>query len=238
MIPESLLALDLNAPLQEEELARLDALLLDLGDRLDGASGEETDCIRDVAELDGFLLAVVSSPAPVAPEAWLPAVWGGLRPPFVDETEAEEALALLLRHHNAAERLLKTLPDAYEPLFAYEADEEGNEFESVEEWCVGFLRGMELAWESWLPAMEREPDPFAVLQLFGTNEGWEEQESYPEDELAELQDSLPDVARMLAALGLEQRSATPTFRREEAKVGRNDACPCGSGKKFKQCCGA
>lgn len=21
-----------------------------------------------------------------------------------------------------------------------------------------------------------------------------------------------------------------------AKVGRNDACPCGSGKKFKQCC--
>jgi uncharacterized protein YecA (UPF0149 family) len=25
-------------------------------------------------------------------------------------------------------------------------------------------------------------------------------------------------------------------RRAEAKVGRNDACPCGSGKKFKQCC--
>jgi len=21
------------------------------------------------------------------------------------------------------------------------------------------------------------------------------------------------------------------------KVGRNDACPCGSGRKFKQCCG-
>jgi preprotein translocase subunit SecA len=25
--------------------------------------------------------------------------------------------------------------------------------------------------------------------------------------------------------------------REEAKVGRNDPCPCGSGKKYKQCCG-
>ena len=22
-----------------------------------------------------------------------------------------------------------------------------------------------------------------------------------------------------------------------AKVGRNDKCPCGSGKKYKQCCG-
>ena len=28
-----------------------------------------------------------------------------------------------------------------------------------------------------------------------------------------------------------------TFRREEPKVGRNDPCPCGSGKKYKQCCG-
>ncbi|MCY3665221.1 MAG: SEC-C metal-binding domain-containing protein [Gemmatimonadetes bacterium] len=28
-----------------------------------------------------------------------------------------------------------------------------------------------------------------------------------------------------------------TFRRETPKVGRNDPCPCGSGKKFKRCCG-
>ena len=26
-------------------------------------------------------------------------------------------------------------------------------------------------------------------------------------------------------------------RREAPRVGRNDPCPCGSGKKFKQCCG-
>ena len=28
-----------------------------------------------------------------------------------------------------------------------------------------------------------------------------------------------------------------TIRRESPKVGRNDPCPCGSGKKYKQCCG-
>ena len=28
-----------------------------------------------------------------------------------------------------------------------------------------------------------------------------------------------------------------TFKRLEPKVGRNDACPCGSGKKYKKCCG-
>ncbi|HNJ77368.1 MAG TPA: SEC-C metal-binding domain-containing protein [Azospira sp.] len=28
-----------------------------------------------------------------------------------------------------------------------------------------------------------------------------------------------------------------TVRRDGGKVGRNDPCPCGSGKKYKQCCG-
>lgn len=31
---------------------------------------------------------------------------------------------------------------------------------------------------------------------------------------------------------------TETFVRSEPKVGRNDPCPCGSGKKYKKCCGA
>jgi len=32
-------------------------------------------------------------------------------------------------------------------------------------------------------------------------------------------------------------SPASTFKRETPKVGRNDPCPCGSGKKFKKCCG-
>ncbi len=32
-----------------------------------------------------------------------------------------------------------------------------------------------------------------------------------------------------------QNAQTP-FRRETPKVGRNDACPCGSGQKYKRCC--
>lgn len=37
-------------------------------------------------------------------------------------------------------------------------------------------------------------------------------------------------------LYLEQKKSG-TFVREEKKVGRNDPCPCGSGKKYKFCCG-
>jgi hypothetical protein len=37
---------------------------------------------------------------------------------------------------------------------------------------------------------------------------------------------------------LEASGAQPaTFRNPGAKIGRNDPCPCGSGKKFKKCCG-
>lgn len=35
----------------------------------------------------------------------------------------------------------------------------------------------------------------------------------------------------------EVRATPQTIRRDEAKVGRNDPCPCGSGKKFKKCHG-
>ena len=36
----------------------------------------------------------------------------------------------------------------------------------------------------------------------------------------------------------EDTPATSTVRRKTQKVGRNDLCPCGSGKKYKKCCGA
>ena len=40
-----------------------------------------------------------------------------------------------------------------------------------------------------------------------------------------------------AGESVSRRSKPTTFKREEKKVGRNDPCPCGSGKKYKQCHG-
>jgi uncharacterized protein len=44
------------------------------------------------------------------------------------------------------------------------------------------------------------------------------------------------AAHRQAAAQTERRQAT--YRRSAAKVGRNDPCPCSSGKKFKHCCGS
>ena len=41
----------------------------------------------------------------------------------------------------------------------------------------------------------------------------------------------------LAAVGGEKAKPRPVVRRASERIGRNDPCPCGSGKKYKQCCG-
>lgn len=59
-------------------------------------------------------------------------------------------------------------------------------------------------------------------------------------DFSKTQASKEDLARRAAAAGAGQgaRQAKPeTFKRTVAKVGRNEPCPCGSGKKYKQCCG-
>ncbi|MGI6083050.1 MAG: preprotein translocase subunit SecA [Limnochordia bacterium] len=44
--------------------------------------------------------------------------------------------------------------------------------------------------------------------------------------------------RLLAARSNRDTAAGPQPRRAGVRVGRNDPCPCGSGKKYKRCCGA
>ena len=46
-----------------------------------------------------------------------------------------------------------------------------------------------------------------------------------------------EAAAELHHVSGEDTPATATVKRETAKVGRNDPCPCGSGKKYKKCCG-
>ncbi|MBN2563806.1 MAG: SEC-C domain-containing protein [Phycisphaerae bacterium] len=40
-----------------------------------------------------------------------------------------------------------------------------------------------------------------------------------------------------AAMRAQGEQKVETIRREKPKVGRNQPCPCGSGKKYKHCCG-
>ena len=56
------------------------------------------------------------------------------------------------------------------------------------------------------------------------------------------EDDLPKRREQQISLGRGDsggaRSKPKTVKRKGAKIGRNDPCPCGSGKKYKKCCGA
>ena len=63
-------------------------------------------------------------------------------------------------------------------------------------------------------------------------------EESPIDTLDEGIDELVACVVDLSDLMSNERYHVDTVRRETPKVGRNEPCPCGSGKKFKQCHGA
>ncbi len=53
--------------------------------------------------------------------------------------------------------------------------------------------------------------------------------------LEEWEDVLDEVTRMGI---LQVYKKAKIVVRDQPKIGRNDPCPCGSGKKYKKCCGA
>jgi len=61
-------------------------------------------------------------------------------------------------------------------------------------------------------------------------------ETFNEHELEEKRQRELDQLSMISSETVEK--GNQTVQREEDKIGRNDACPCGSGKKYKKCHGA
>jgi hypothetical protein len=83
-----------------------------------------------------------------------------------------------------------------------------------------------------LPVDLRKQLPFLLRQFFGylgTTGRFPEAKSWDE--------AVAMVEMSYACLFREDGSVRGgTFRKKYTDVGRNDPCPCGSGKKFKKCC--
>ncbi len=55
-----------------------------------------------------------------------------------------------------------------------------------------------------------------------------------EEEIDEMQER---ASREYVLSRGEEMAQSSTVKKDAKKVGRNDPCPCGSGKKYKKCCG-
>ena len=51
------------------------------------------------------------------------------------------------------------------------------------------------------------------------------------------EDEIPHIHEPVIEEMPEMPSKGKTIVRDTPKIGRNDPCPCGSGKKYKKCCG-
>jgi len=232
-------------PLSDAEIAKLDQFLMH-------APG--TNEAMDVSMLDGFLTAIVIGPKTVMPSEWMRWVWdtenGTESPEFESAGQAQEILGLLMRHMNDINATLTLSPGDYEPLLM-ENPNDGDPIPIIDEWCSGFMTGVQLDSTGWQPLLSKHPEWLAPMILYGTPEGWDalEKEKLSLAEHKALADSLGDMVRELYAYWSGQRETQrasgcmpDVVRREPTrnveKVGRNERCPCGSGKKFKHCHGA
>jgi uncharacterized protein len=227
-------------PLTDAELDRLEHLL-------DSPALGDTAMRTDV--LHGFLAAVASAPVPIPRERWLEEALG--QGDAAALPEQREARALIERMYADVARLLLE-GHGVEPLLYPEADEADAADEALDyaPWCEGYLAGMALAEPPWSEFAAGDElaaliAPFLALALEGAPREAsvpgplddltpEELAEYPCSARERLPEAVQDVYDWLDA----RRPKAEPLKREAPKVGRNEPCPCGSGRKHKRCCGA
>jgi yecA family protein len=189
--------------------------------------------------LDGFLSALVVGPAAVPVEVWAEAIWGdgGSAKAFADRDQAEYVGALIKRHADAIGLRLER-GSSHEP--AIRNIYRGTGFQ---EWGEGFLRGVELSADAWQPLLSDRRRGAVLLApiLYAAtrNPAIYRQGMAPidgEEHLAEITQALCDLHEYWAQPPELRGPQRPV--RAAPKPGRNQPCPCGSGKKYKRCCGS
>jgi uncharacterized protein len=234
---------DLGTPLSEEEFDELDEFLVS------DLTSEETLTIEG---LDGYLTAMVIGPTTVPPSYWLPRVWGPSEedtPAFETMDQAQHILGLILRHMSGIIASLENDPDGFEPVFGFSRiDDSDREYIDGEAWAVGFMQGLALIRTDWQTLFDSEQgrEWLSPIRLMGARDLTREEEELvgtPQQDEA-LTKQIPASVAAIYRFWLPHRQAVhkqklaAAMQRTEPKVGRNDSCPCGSGKKFKKCCGA
>jgi uncharacterized protein len=186
---------------------------------------------------NGLMTAAAISPEFIRPAEWMPLATGPLEQ-LESSADMQLALSLTALQYNEILDGLRSGDKSYEPFFW----QDGDERIVTHDWAAGFLSGARLRRAAWdaIP----EPDHGLVLAMVTILQ----QDAEVRAKAAEAgldPDRLWDEARDMAP-GLVQRlyncfgnrpvPELTALARVTQKPGRNDPCPCGSGKKYKKCC--
>jgi uncharacterized protein len=222
-------------PLNDDDLDRLEELL--------EAEVFKGEAMR-LDEAQAVLCAVISGPASIPPTVWLPEVLGEGMAANENDPVVGETIELLMRLNNDLAKAL--LADETIAPVLYPLDESGEEYDYAA-WADSYVYGAGLAGDWYELAGKHADDLSELLEpMFLLNgmlkedvEKSGERWFSPAEEarlVADIQENLPVIVQTLYNFWRNKR-AGGTVVREEPKSGRNDPCPCGSGRKYKQCCG-
>ena len=205
-------------PLTEQETFELSELLEACG----GAS-------LDFAH--GVFAAVASAPTPRDVTDWLPLVVGDQVP---DKATLERMFALLMRDFHACKDCLALgVPAVPAP----------GDADAITRYSKGYVRitHADARWKADVNAFALTV-PFAALSGYVSPESLAvlqpEAASDPAGWLAQQRQDLADSAARLYTYWAQARAEKNAQVSSRGKVGRNEPCPCQSGKKYKRCCGA
>ncbi|WP_444901760.1 UPF0149 family protein [Microbulbifer sp. SSSA007] len=221
--------LNLDTPISEADLEFIEDVLLKYGN---------DDSVLDICELDGFLTALVSGPEMIPPSRWFSALWGGPgnEPEWESEEEMQRFMALLFQLMNSNAMVLTDAPEEFQALFNIAEKDGEASFTFPGEWCFGYMQGVDLG--QW-PSLPAELDAqLQAIALHAREEHFDYLGGLTKAEYQQTVTQIEPAARALHHHWLQQRGPEPATapHRADPKTGRNNPCPCGSGKKFKRCC--
>ena len=199
-----------------------------------------------VSELDGFVTGLLACPEMIPPSDWLSHVWGVTGDAqFPDLATAQETIGAVMAHYNdVAARITQSL--WVEPI--YEIDTNSDET-LWEPWVDGFTRAMALRPKAWEALLERADDETRETMIFimALQDIYIGQSKFSDEEIDQIDQEAPDLIPNCVATILHQSrpelvGGVPANLpgqpfKSAPRPGRNDPCPCGSGRKYKQCCG-
>lgn len=222
---------------EEERLDRLDELLHAL---------PFENMPMSLSELDGFLTGLLACPELIPPSEWLPQVWSETgEAQLADQQAAEETIGAVMAHYNSVAAAITTSL-WIQPI--YEVDQ--NSAETLwESWVAGFTQAMILKPDPWEDLMNRADEETQssltfLLALQDINLGTS---PFPDEVIDQIDQEAPDLIPNCVSTILHQSrpelagkvpANLPDMPHKAApRPGRNDPCSCGSGRKYKFCCG-
>jgi uncharacterized protein len=222
--------------INQEEIERLDDYLNILS---------TPDYEMSVDKLDGLLHAVAIGPTTLTPNQWLPCIWGGnvKFPEMLSQTKTIDMMGLIFKRYNYIISGFEQPTPFINPIYT-EVEYRNKEYSDPLCWVWGFRKGVELTKNDWKPLLESEIGNkwFEPIHLFTSQEVLEKEFEKVKTPVRrskfceKIENSILNIHQYWLPLRT-QIHLKATEKAKQQKVGRNEPCSCGSGQKYKRCCG-